>query len=164
MGTGIRGVGGRQAVEKGIRALLHHKAALQEAADVDSLRTADGGTVGQGTRDKIKQIVALGYLPRNKELQSNEEHQCVQLVACPPRPPAPFPSLPPFVHVVAGSALPTAECKLLCSSSSFLTPYHTRVRTLNTANIVMIDTSKFFKIQFEKGQLQRDAKVMARSS
>lgn len=76
-------------MEKGIRALLHHKVALQEASDVDALRTADGGTVGQGTRDKIKQIVALGYLPRNKELQSNVEHQCVQLVPWPsPRPPA----------------------------------------------------------------------------
>eukprot|EP00884_Botryococcus_braunii_P020197 jgi/Botrbrau1/6861/Bobra.152_2s0020.1 len=68
-----------KAVEKGIRALLHHKKPLREAGDVDSLRTADGGTVGQGTRDKVKEILARGYLPRNKELENSLQHQCVQL-------------------------------------------------------------------------------------
>lgn len=67
-------------MEKGIRAVLHHKSALREGGDVDSLRTPDGGTVGQGTRDKVKEILARGYLPRNKELENNLQHQCVQLV------------------------------------------------------------------------------------
>ncbi len=76
----VRSCFGWQAVEKGIRALLHHKRPLREAGNVESLRTPDGGTVGQGTRDKVKEILARGYLPRNKELENNLQHQCVQLV------------------------------------------------------------------------------------
>jgi hypothetical protein len=78
-----------QAIDKGIRALLHHAQPLRVAGDVDTLRTSDGGTVGQGTRDKLKEILARGFLQRNLELEKNEEHQCVQLV----RPPVFQPSL-----------------------------------------------------------------------
>jgi hypothetical protein len=83
---------GDQAVEKGIRALLNHPRPLREGGDVDTLRSPDGGTVGQGTRDKIKEILALGFLPRNKELENNLQHQCVQLVI----PALPIGESPPF--------------------------------------------------------------------